>query len=128
MIQWSKTNNEILTLMWNEGKNDIEIAAYFNAGIYAIAKQRSNIGLVSHKKKEGGHRKPKTLTPIVNKMFFVAHYQQDGVNHFSRLDTENSTTAKEMIRKLIYNRGVTSVTLLQPTTQLVLQTITESEF
>lgn len=128
MINWNKTNNEILTLMWNEGKNDIEIAAYFNAGIYAIAKQRSNIGLITRKRMKGLHRKVKTLIPIVNKMFFVAHYQQDGVNHFSRLDTENSTIAKEMIRKLIYNKGVTSVTLLQPTTQLVLQTITESEF
>lgn len=128
MINWNKTNNEILTLMWNEGKNDIEIAAYFNAGIYAIAKQRSNIGLVKFKQKEGGHRKPNNSTPIINKMFFVAHYQQDGINHFSRLETEDATTAKTMIRKLIYNKGVTSVTLLQPTTQLVLQTITETEF
>ncbi len=125
MIKWNKHNNKLLTAYWEHGVSDIEIAERFKAGVFAIAKQRSNLGLVKCKHRKGIKRAKRSVIAQITKPFYAIYYRKDGVNHFSFLDTNVEQKAIELARHMIYNQKLKTVTVMQPTTQLVCEKITE---
>jgi hypothetical protein len=125
MTNWNALNRTTLENLYDKGFSDTQIAGHFKTGTYAIAKQRSVMGLVKFKKRKGIKRLPRKVAEVKNKPFYALHYRKDGVNHFSYLDTNDPEKVKEIARNLIYTQKVEKVTLLQPTTQLICQKIKE---
>lgn len=124
-ISWTPDNCQILTEMYDAGKTDLQISEYFSAGTYAIGKQRSKLGLVPYKKAKGLHRCAKTIKEVINKPFYVVFYTKDSLNHFSMIESTSEEFVKTVAKKMIYTQGISEVTILQPTTKLVMQTVTE---
>lgn len=120
MVNWNTANKNRLVTLWNKGYSDHKLTEIFGAGTYAIAKQRSVMGLVTTKRKKHT-RAPKTVNTTTDKMFYAAFYEQDGKNHFTKIDTNNEEYAKKVIKVLMSNKGVSKVILLKPTTKIILE-------
>lgn len=125
-IKWDKENDELLTLMYNQGDSDETIAKYFNSTVFAIAKHRTSIGLKKHSKSFSNHKQK--VEPIIEQCnAFVGHYKVDGVNHFIEL-TDNENKSKQMAHKIVCDKGLKEITILKPYSKLVFQNIFEIKF
>lgn len=111
-IKWDISNIAKLVEMWNDEKTDLEIAEFFNTGIYAIGKQRCRLGLTQRKMPKGIKRAIKTKVidnnDIVNALFYV----KDGLNHFSIIDKAKDPI--DVARKIMYTQDIKEIIILQP--------------
>ena len=124
MIKWNALNNKKLEELWNNDICDKDIANIFKTGTYAVAKQRSNLGLVHRKMPKGIKRQTrKLLEHVSEKPFYALYYCKDGKNHFSLLNTTHEAEALSIARSMVYSQKLHDVTLLQPTTKLICETV-----
>lgn len=122
-ITWSKQNNEKLENWYNRGMGDDQMAREFNTTVFAVAKQRSLLGLVKFKK--GTYtREEKTIIPIIECNCFIAHYKEGGTDHFINLGEEEAK-AKNTAYKVCVEKRLKNITILKPYTRLVVQAVQE---
>lgn len=121
MTNW-KTANAILTDLYNKGVSDKNIAIQLGTTTIAVARQRSNLGLVKFKQKPHS-RAPKTEVAPAEQPHCVLHYcLKDGRNHF--LVTPYNRAA-DVARNLMVQNGTKSITMYSPTSKFVLNGVTE---
>lgn len=127
IIRWNEKNKLILTEMYNAEKSDNEISEYFGAATFAIAKQRSNMGLVRYKKL-GMHRCAKVKKE--DKEFYAIYYMKDNRNHFSVIDVDKAgkKDVNDIVRKMIYNQNIDNVMILKPIAKLTRGSMEEKSY
>jgi len=122
-MKWTPEDNIELERLYNLGKSDEYItAAMRRDGKYSVAKQRTVLGFVKFKQKEGIKRAAKRVMPKMNTNFTVLFYKQDGMDHFAMVGEGNP---KVMAQNIITRKGVGEVILLVPKSKLIMQQITE---
>lgn len=120
---WNKENVATLEQLYDAGKTDEQIALIMGAkSAYSVAKARSVNGIVKFKKKEGLHRKEKTIVPKISSNFTVLYYVQDGQDHFAMVGSGNPKTVAQSV---LIRKGVSEVFLLAPKSKLIMQQVTE---
>jgi hypothetical protein len=121
-MKWTKEVNEMLTLLYNENKTDLEIAEYMNSTVYAIGKQRCVLGLTKFTMKKGITKAPKQIKKEMEIPDCIAFYIKDGKDHIlhGSLDTIK-TKAIHIMRE----NNLKSLTVYKPATQLVVEQIKE---
>lgn len=128
-MKWTKEANGQLEKEWNAQNpdfqfNDAEFGRKIGTTASAVAKQRSNIGLVNHKVPYHT-RKPKVDVPKAECAGYVLHYNRDGQEHFMSIREGDSLAAQSTGRKVMYQLGLRELTVLQPIRKMVMQGITE---
>lgn len=113
-IKWTPENKRILREMFNAEKTDLEISEYFGAATYAIAKERSVLGLVYRKMPKGIKRKKrsKNRTLPIDTNFCAITYNKDGQNHFSVVDSCKDIFT--ITRKMMQTQNIKNLVVLQP--------------
>lgn len=130
-MKWTDEAVKMLENAWNaqdaeNSYNDAAWAKYFGTTEMAIAKARSNLGLVHHKVPYHT-RDAKPAKILLRAPDFVLFYEKDGQHHFSRVDAQDVFRAKAQGRAIMQRLGVTEVIVLQPAYKLVMPKVTEIE-
>lgn len=122
-MKWTPGHNESLEHHYNNGYSDITLAKMFGTTPFAVAKQRSNLGLVKNKRRPH-QRAPKQEAVKAPPPVFVLHYNRDGVDHYLKIVGDDLL---KQGRQLMYGTNVKEVTVLKPVKKLVLQGVAEVE-
>lgn len=77
--QWTKQKNATLKDLYSNSVSDEALAKIFETTVYAVAKQRSVLGLVKNKRNNLG-RKPKTIKESTHPEA-IAFYKEKEVVH-----------------------------------------------
>lgn len=81
-VTWNDKNKAKLHMLYNKGLADKTICDIYGTTIFAIAKQRSNMGLVSHKQKRRRYKESKIIIPQ-NSPDNIIHYKDSrNIDHF----------------------------------------------
>lgn len=113
-IDWNPKNRAILEQMWNDEKTDAEITEHFGARTYAVAKQRSIMGLVNKKMRVGIKRQSRSVFNIDHNYNIIA-YQIDCQQHFSKTRVLSDEAMHTLANKLlIKNKNIRAITVLVP--------------
>jgi hypothetical protein len=113
---WNDENLNTLREMYNDYKSDDEIATILGTTTYAVARQRSVIGLVKfHRKVERCRRNVIVEDPFVTRQE-VAYYTKDGQDHF--IVITGLEHKEKLIRRVMDKQGIRHVVILKPTSVL----------
>lgn len=127
MIRWTESNNKILEALYNRQENDAYIARALNTTLTAVAKQRSNKGLVSFKKNVKTQA-PRVKEPVKDETTFVLNYiDKEGFNHIIPSTNPDVEHIKSVGRNLMIAKGIKMMLLLKPILRLKVQNIIEEQ-
>src|SRR5690606_3668312 len=100
---WTEENKNILVECYNNFIPDNAIAKRFNGSVYAVARQRCNMGLVKFKRRTyTNNYKEATLDNVPAE--FVIQYVRDGVKHFCHTTTTDEQKVEVIVKHLAYNQ------------------------
>jgi hypothetical protein len=117
-VNWNPKNKATLEQMWNDEKTDAEITAHFGCGAWAVAKQRSIMGLTAFKQKKGRIGAVKSpVTP--NYDFNVLSYVKDGQHHMAVCKNKDAELAMIFAGKILNRfKEISEITILEPSVVL----------
>lgn len=121
-IKWDQEAMAMLTLLYNEGKSDLNIAEYMNSTVYAIAKQRCAQKLTKFSMAKNLKKAPKTVKEKEVLPDCIAYYTKDSQAHILYGTLE---TIKNKAVRIMKENNLKSLTVYKPVTELVLEQIKE---
>lgn len=122
-MKWTLDANETLAAFWNSNTpaspyRDKNLAGLLGTTTYAVAKQRSKLGLVT-RKVAYHNRAAKSLKRALEATPFALFYKRDGQPHFMAIDNANkdiAITRGELV--LASDADIKTVFVLQPVMQI----------
>jgi hypothetical protein len=129
-MKWTNQANEALTAFWNKHTDtapyrDANVARLLGTTEQAVARQRSNLGLVT-RKVPYHTRDAKGVIPELELPNYVLYYIKDGKEHYCTIRDANAEfLAKQKARTLMNGLGLKTAYIFKPHCQLVAREIVE---